>query len=56
MRYFIIAVFLIMLSGCYVPHPANNVGVEAPRVLHRQTCVQLSDATWRCEHVRIYTR
>ena len=43
-----------LLTGCYVRHPANDVGIEVPREIERKkTCIYDSlKKRWRCYEER----
>ena len=46
-----------LLTGCYVPHPGNKVGVESPRVYYTETCKYNSGTSkWECIRIRKWLR
>ena len=51
----IVAIVLIAatITGCYVPHPANNVGVETSRINYVEVCTYNQQTNkWVCIRTR----
>ena len=58
MKWIMTIVFIsTILTGCYVPHPGNKVGVEHRRVHYTEVCTYNQQASaWYCTRTRRWAR
>ena len=54
MKWIMIVVFIsTMFTGCYVPHPANDVGVSTSRMYYTEVCTyNYQTKKWVCIQTR----
>jgi len=46
-----------VLTGCYVPHPGNKVGVDVQRVHYTEVCTHNQQTnTWVCTRSRKWVK